>query len=131
LLLLKQVYGLSDEGVCERWVYDPYFRYFTGEEFFQREFPHERSDLSHWRKRLGDKLELLLAESLRVAHASGALRRQDLKRVTIDTTVQPKNISFPTDAKLLHAAIRASTAWPTSTVCGCGNPTSASPNARR
>jgi hypothetical protein len=22
------------------------------EEFFQHEFPHERSDLSHWRKRL-------------------------------------------------------------------------------
>ena len=106
LLLLKQIYGLSDEGVCERWVYDPYFQYFTGEEFFQHEFPHERSDLSHWRKRLGDKLELLLAESLRVAHASGALRAGDLKRVTVDTTVQPKNISFPTDAKLLHAAIR-------------------------
>jgi transposase, IS5 family len=106
LLLLKHIYGLSDEGVCERWVYDPYFQYFTGEEFFQHEFPHERSDLSHWRKRLGDKLELLLAESLRVAHASGALRSKDLKRVTVDTTVQPKNISFPTVAKLLHAAIR-------------------------
>ena len=106
LLLLKQIYGLSDEGVCERWVYDPYFQFFTGEEFFQHEFPHERSDLSHWRKRLGGKLELLLAESLRVAHASGALRSQDLKRVTVDTTVQPKNISFPTDAKLLHAAIK-------------------------
>jgi len=25
LLLLKHIYGLSDEGVCERWVYDPYF----------------------------------------------------------------------------------------------------------
>jgi IS5 family transposase len=85
--------------VCERWVYDPYFQFFTGEEFFQHEFPHERSDLSHWRKRLGDRLELLLAESLRVAHASGALRTQDLKRVTVDTTVQPKNVSFPTDAK--------------------------------
>jgi hypothetical protein len=36
-------------------------------EFFQHEFPHERSDLSHWRKRLGDKLELLLAENLRVS----------------------------------------------------------------
>jgi IS5 family transposase len=106
LLLLKHIYGLSDEGVCERWVYDPYFQHFTGEEFFQHEFPHERSDLSHWRKRLGDKLELLLAESLRVAHQSGALRTRDLKRVTVDTTVQPKNISFPTDAKLLHAAIR-------------------------
>jgi len=47
-----------------------------------------------------------LAESLRVAHASGALRSKDLKRVTVDTTVQPKNITFPTDAKLLHAAIK-------------------------
>ena len=69
-------------------------------------FPHERSDLSHWRKRLGDKLELLLAESLRVAHESGALRTRDLARVTVDTTVQPKDITFPTDAKLLHAAIK-------------------------
>ena len=87
LLLLKHIYGLSDEGVCERWVHDPYFQYFTGEEFFQHSFLHERSDLSHWRKRLGDKLELLLAESLRVAHASGALRTKDLARVTVDTTV--------------------------------------------
>jgi IS5 family transposase len=106
LLLLKHIYGLSDEGVCERWVHDPYFQHFTGEAFFQHAFPHERSDLSHWRKRLGDKLELLLAESLRVAHASGALRTRDLKRVTVDTTVQPKAITFPTDAKLLHAAIK-------------------------
>jgi transposase, IS5 family len=106
LLLLKHIYGLSDEGVCERWVYDPYFQFFTGEEFFQHAFPHERSDLSHWRKRLGDKLELLLAESLRVAHESGALRTRDLARVTVDTTVQPKATAFPTDAKLLHAAIR-------------------------
>ena len=114
LLLLKQIFALSDEEVCERWVYDPYFQHFTGEEFFQHEFPHERSGLSHWRKRLGDKLELLLAESLRVAHKSGALRLRDLARVTVDRalcfanayTVQPKNITFPTDAKLVHAAIK-------------------------
>jgi len=106
LLLLKHIYGLSDEGVCERWVYDPYFQHFTGAEFFQHEFPHERSDLSHWRKRLGPKLELLLAESLRMAHAAGALRTRDLKRITVDTTVQPKAVTFPTDAKLMHAAIR-------------------------
>src|SRR6201989_694609 len=106
LLLLKHIYGLSDEGVCERWVHDPYFQHFTGEEFFQHEFPLERSDLSHWRKRLGNKLELLLAESLRVAHQTGALRTRDLKRVTVDTTVQQKAMTFPTDAKLLHAAIK-------------------------
>ena len=34
LLLLKHMFGLSDEGVCERWIYDPYFQHFTGEEFF-------------------------------------------------------------------------------------------------
>ena len=106
LLLLKHIYRLSDDGVCERWVNDPYFQYFTGEEFFRHAFPHERSDLSHWRKRLGDKLELLLAESLRVAHATGALNTKDLARVNVDTTVQPKNVTFPTDAKLLHAAIK-------------------------
>jgi len=106
LFLLKDTYGLSDDGVCDRWVHDPYFQYFTGEEFFQHDFPHERSDLSHWRQGLGDKLELLLAESLWVAHANGALRSEDLARVTIDTTVQPKNITFPTDAKLLHAATK-------------------------
>ncbi len=49
--------------------------------------PHERSDLSPWRKRLSDRLELLLADSLKVAHATGALRTRDLKRVTADTTV--------------------------------------------
>jgi IS5 family transposase len=105
LFLLKHIYALSDEEVCARWVENPYFQHFTGEEFFQHAFPHERSDLSHWRARLGDQLELLLAESLRVAHAAGALRTQDLKRVTVDTTVQPKAVTFPTDAKLLHAAI--------------------------
>jgi len=107
LLLLKHIYGLSDEGVCERWVYDPYFQYFTGEEFFQHRFPHERSDLSHWRKRFASKLDVLLAESLRVAHKVGALRTKDVARVTVDTTVQPKNVTFPTDAKLTHAAIKA------------------------
>ena len=106
LLLLKHIFALSDEAVCDRWVYDPYFQFFTGEEFFQHAFPHERSDLSHWRSRLGERLELLLAESLRIAHAAGALRSNDLARVTVDTTVQPKAITFPTDAKLLHAAIK-------------------------
>jgi len=106
LLLLKSIYALSDEQVCDRWVYDPYFQYFTGEEFFQHRFPHERSDLTHWRKRIGGKLEKLLAESLRVAHATGALKTKDLARVTVDTTVQPKAITFPTDVKLVHAAIK-------------------------
>jgi IS5 family transposase len=105
LLLLKHIHNLSDEAVCARWVENPYFQYFTGEEFFQHGFPHERSGLSHWRKRIGDRLELLLAESLRVAHDTGALKPRDLARVTVDTTVQPKNVTHPTDAKLMVKAI--------------------------
>jgi hypothetical protein len=87
LLLLKQIHGLSDELVCERWIYDPYFQFFTGAEFFAHEFPHERSGISHWRKRIGEKLDALLAETLRVAHVTGALKPRDMARVTVDSTV--------------------------------------------
>jgi transposase, IS5 family len=104
LLILKHMFALSDEGVCERWVYDPYFQHFTGEAFFQHAFPHERSGLTHWRGRIGDKLELLLQESLKVAHDTGALKTSDLSRITVDTTVQPKNVTHPTDAKLMLKA---------------------------
>ena len=106
MFMLKHTYALSDEQVWERWVHDPYFQYFTGEEFFRHELVHERSGMSHWRKRIGDRLDILLQESLRIAHDTGALKKSDLARVTVDTTVQPKNVAFPTDAKLLETAIR-------------------------
>ena len=106
MFMLKHTYKLSDEQVWDRWVHDPYFQYFTGEEFFQHALSHERSGMSHWRKRIGERLDILVAESLRVANDTGALKKDDLARVTIDTTVQPKNVAFPTDAKLLETAIR-------------------------
>lgn len=106
MFMLKHTYGLSDEQLWERWVHDPYFQYFTGEEFFRHELRHERSGMSHWRKRIGGRLDKLLAETLRVAHDSGALKKNDLARVSVDTTVQPKNVAFPSDAKLLESAIR-------------------------
>jgi IS5 family transposase len=106
MFMLKHTYKLSDEQVWDRWVHDPYFQYFTGEAFFQHALPHERSGMSHWRQRIGDQLDILVAESLRIAHDTGALKTDDLARVTIDTTVQPKNVAFPTDAKLLETAIR-------------------------
>ena len=105
MFILKHTYTLSDEQVRERWVQDPYFQHFTGEEFFQHHLRHECSGMSHWRNRLGEGLDILLQESLQVAHLTGALKRSDLARVTVDTTVQPKNVTFPTDAKLLLVAI--------------------------
>jgi IS5 family transposase len=105
LAILKHTYNLSDEGLCERWIENPYYQYFCGEEFFQHKAPFDRSSLTRWRQRMGeDKLVALLQESLAVATRTGALRPSDLSKVIVDTTVQEKNITFPTDAKLAHRA---------------------------
>jgi len=106
LHILKHTFALSDEEVCARWVENPYFQYFCGETFFQHDFPIERSSMTHWRKRVGDEsLDMLLQESLYVALNTKALKPQDLTKITVDTTVQEKAITFPTDAKLHYKAI--------------------------
>jgi IS5 family transposase len=106
LTILKYMYDLSDPEVTARWVENPYYQHFCGELYFCHEAPFDRSSLTRWRKRLGeDKLTELVKESLATAHRVGALRLGDVKRVTVDTTVQPKNITFPTDAKLLYTSI--------------------------
>jgi transposase, IS5 family len=105
LAILKHTYDLSDESVCERWIENPYYQYFCGEEFFQHRLPLDRSSMTNWRNRMGEeRLQALLQESLAVAARTGALKPRDLARVIVDTTVQPKNVTFPTDAKLLNRA---------------------------
>ena len=73
LLLLKHLHGLSDEGVCERWVNDPCFQHFTGETFFQHDLPHERSGLSHWRKRRGKAMQIRLQRQQQPSTPAAAL----------------------------------------------------------
>jgi IS5 family transposase len=106
LAILKHTHNLSDEALCERWVENPYYQYFCGEEFFQHRLAFDRLSLTRWRQRMGEeKLKALLEESLSVAHKSGALSTKDLKRVAVDTTVQPKAIAHPTDSRLTHRAL--------------------------
>jgi transposase, IS5 family len=105
LAILKHTYNLSDEVVCELWIENPYYQYFCGEEFFQHRLPLDRSSMTNWRNRMGEeRLRALLQESLAVATRTGAMKPNDLARVIVDTTVQPKNITFPTDAKLMNRA---------------------------
>ena len=106
MFILKHTFALSDEQIQDRWVESPYFQYFTREKFFRHEHPQKCSGMNHWSNRIGKALDILLQESLRIAHGSGALKKSDLARVTVDTTVQPKSIIFPTDAKLLLVAIQ-------------------------
>ncbi len=90
LAILKHSYDLSDEGLCERWVENPYFQYFCGEEFFQHRLVFDRSSLTRWRQRMGEeKLQALLQESLAVATRTEAMKPSDLARIVVDTTVQP------------------------------------------
>ena len=105
LAILKSMHDLSDEALCERWVENPYFQLFCGEEFFRHKTPFDRSSLTRWRKRMGEeKLVALIQESLAVATRAGAAKPSDFSRLIVDTTVQPKAIAFPTDAKLMHRA---------------------------
>ena len=105
LMILKYTHNLSDEALCERWVENPYYQYFCGEEFFQHELVLDRSSLTRWRQRMGEeKVKALLQESLSIATKTGAVNPAQLSEVIVDTTVQPKNVMFPTDARLLNRA---------------------------
>jgi IS5 family transposase len=106
LFILKHMHNLSDEVLCARWVENPYYQFFCGEETFQHAAPFDRSSMTRWRQRLGEEeLVALIQESLSVAHKTGAIATKDLERVVVDTTVQPKAIAHPTDARLMHRAI--------------------------
>lgn len=96
LLILKQLRNLSDEGVVERWVENGYYQFFCGETFFQWDFPCHPTDLVYFRKRIGDKgVEKIFQVSIDL-HGAKAKERE----ILIDSTVQEKNITFPTDTKL-------------------------------
>ena len=55
LAILKHTYDLSDEVLCERWVENPYYQFFCGEEFFQHRLVFDRSSLTRWRQRMGEE----------------------------------------------------------------------------
>ena len=102
LLMLKHIRNLSDESVVEQWSENAYYQYFSGEKCFAARQPCEASELVHFRKRIGEKgIELIFKESIRINGKDG---NED--EGTIDTTVQEKNITYPTDNKLHRKIIK-------------------------
>ena len=100
LHILKYAEDLSDDEVCARWLENPYYQYFCGEEFFCHSLPLDRSSMTRWRQRMGeDRLNALLQESLAVAVKVGAAKPVDFTRAVIDTTVAETLPEF-FDAKL-------------------------------
>ncbi|MBD0332570.1 MAG: IS5 family transposase [Chitinophagaceae bacterium] len=102
LLMLKHIRNLSDESVVEQWAENAYYQYFSGEKCFAAKEPCEASELVHFRKRIGEKgIELIFKESIRINGKDA-----DEDEGTVDTTVQEKNITYPTDNKLHRKIIK-------------------------
>ena len=96
LIILKRIFNLGDETVVEQWIQNPYMQYFSGEKTFQWKMPCDPSDLVHFRKRIGEKgVEKIFSVSIEI-HKEAV----NEEHISIDTTVQEKNITFPTDLKL-------------------------------
>jgi IS5 family transposase len=107
LLYLQHAYALSDEAVVARWAENPYWQHFCGEAFFQHRLPIDPSSMTRWRKRIGEEgVEWMLTQTIEAGKRAGAVQGNDLKRVTVDTTVMEKNIAHPTDARLYETARR-------------------------
>lgn len=101
LCILKHVENVSDEVLVERWVQNPYYQAFCGEVDFQWRLPCDPTDLTYFRKRIGKEgFEKILSVSVAI-HAEEIKE----KEVCIDTTVQEKNVTFPTDDKLYRKVI--------------------------
>jgi transposase, IS5 family len=102
LLMLKHVRNLSDESVVEQWFENIYYQYFSGERSYACGVPCEASELVHFRNRIGEEgIELIFKESIRINGKDGSEQE-----ATTDTTVQEKNITYPTDNKLHRKIIK-------------------------
>ena len=98
---LKYVYDLSDEGVLELWVENPYWQHLSGMKFFEHQAPIEASSLSRWRTRLAKVgAEKLLEETIKAGLRMKLIQPRHLERINVDTTVQEKHVRFPTDSRL-------------------------------
>ncbi len=105
LQLLKHTCNVSDEEVVATWVENPYWQYFCGEQYFRHELPIDPSLMTGFRKRIGEAgCEFILSLTLSAGLATKTVAKSSLAVVNVDTTVQDKAVTFPTDARLLHKA---------------------------
>ena len=71
MLLLKQLHNQSDESVLARWVENPYWQYFTGEQYFLHRPPFDPTDFVYFRKRVGETgMEKVLSLTVRLHFGS-------------------------------------------------------------
>ncbi len=98
--ILKHRYDCSDEQAVEMLHENAYWQCFCGFNSFQSGQILEATSLVKFRNRIGTEgMKQIEAVLLRAWSSMGLVKT---KRVAVDTTAQPKNIAYPTDADLLH-----------------------------
>ncbi|MEM6846277.1 MAG: transposase [Bacteroidota bacterium] len=102
MLLLKHLFNESDETVLDRWVENPYWQYFTGEQCFQHQAPFDSTDFPKFRQRVGQEgIEKVLALSVKLHPGA-----EQEKEVQIAPTVQGKAITARRPPFLLIPSFR-------------------------
>jgi IS5 family transposase len=97
---LKYAFDHSDESAVATFLENPYWQYFCGLEYFSHNLPLDPSSMTRWRKRLSkNDSEALLKETIQTALRMDVMKPKEVARVNIDTTVQEKAVSYPTDAR--------------------------------
>ncbi len=60
MMLLKERFNLSDEKVLKIWPENPYWQYFCGEIHFQPDKPFSLSELTRFRRRIGEPGQVIM-----------------------------------------------------------------------
>ena len=83
LSVLKQLYDLSDEQMCDRWLENPYYQHFCGEEHFQHTFAFDRAAVLRGLKRMGaEKVRSLMRASISAAAGTAAITLSELSSLS-------------------------------------------------
>lgn len=119
-LLIKEMLGLSDRGVVESVMENPYLQYFLGFKTFQTEVPFDASLMTHFRKRLpADVIRNFNEKVIEKAQQApdpeddpppggGKLPEEsspaNAGTIMMDATCAPAYIKYPTDLNLVNDA---------------------------
>lgn len=98
--ILKHRYNCSDDRAVEMLQENDYWQCFCGFNTFQKDVLLDSTSIVKFRNRIGTEgMKEIEAVLLKAWSGMGLVKT---KRVAVDTTAQPKDIAYPTDADLLY-----------------------------
>lgn len=89
--------------MIEGGVESPYWQHFTGEQYFQHDFPLHLTTLVKWRRKVGEECcEWLLTQTRQADKKLGVLKTSSQDEVVVDTICMEKAVAHPLESKLVN-----------------------------